>query len=149
MDFDIYLKISHVIYTYLTFPSIEFIWGLIFSNCIVINSCLEIPGFTVYDKHTRCGSHFGNFKNLSLYTSCYTKYFVKRVLIYPKFCGLSEYVQLQNVRLIIKSRDLYKWGSADFEKLIKSRILVKFRSLSLTWKLPWSVTIVLLTKQSH
>ena len=53
--------------------------------------------------NTRCGSHFGNFKNLSLYTSCYTKYFVKRVFIYPKFCGLSEYVQFQNVRLITKS----------------------------------------------
>ena len=70
---------------------------------------------------TRCGNHFGNFKNLYLYTSCYTKYFVKRVLIYPKFCGLSEYVRLQNVRLIIKSRDLYKWDSADFGKWAISR----------------------------
>ena len=62
----------------------------------------------IFGRFTRCGNHFGNFKNLYLYTSCYTKYFVKRDLIYPKFCGLSEYVKLQNVRIIKKSRDLYK-----------------------------------------
>ena len=30
-----------------------------------------------------------------------------------KFCGLSEYVQLQNVRLIIKFTDVFKQDAAD------------------------------------
>ena len=58
-----------------------------------------------------------------------------------KFCGLSEYVRLQNVRPLIKSIDRSKWDSVDFGKWPNSQIMVNLRSLSTLCKLPWSMTI--------
>ena len=58
-----------------------------------------------------------------------------------KFCGLSEYVRLQNVRPLIKSIDRSKWDSVDFGKWPNSQIMVNLRSLSTLCKLLWSMTI--------
>ena len=62
-----------------------------------------------------------------------------------KFCKLSEYVQLQNVSLPIKSTDMIKWNSADFDKSANSHVLRNFRLLSNIWKQPWCMTSNLLT----
>ena len=58
-----------------------------------------------------------------------------------EFSQLSGFVQVKKQRPLIKSTDWFERGPVDFGKWANSQVMVKLRSLSTIWKLPWYMTI--------
>ena len=59
-----------------------------------------------------------------------------------KFCQLSVFVQVKNLRLLIKYTNWFKWRSIYFGKLANSQKMVNSRQLSIEKKLPFEAEFV-------